>query len=202
MYEYDIFISYRRNEEAVGWITNHLIPLVQLRLEMELGYTPKVFLDEQIELGATWPLALGQALGRSKTLLVLWSKNYLASPWCLQELGMMLRREQATGLRSVSNPRGLVIPVFIHDGEAFPADLQHIQHIDIKKCFNVRMVRDGARAEELDATLATHAPAIAECIENAPPWDATWPIGAADAFKEKFEAAIASQTAVPRFTSS
>lgn len=78
-YTHDIFISYRRNEETLRWIKEHFIPLLALRVGMELDRDPAIFLDEQIESGTSWPVTLAQALGCSRILILLWSGNCLSN---------------------------------------------------------------------------------------------------------------------------
>ena len=202
-YLYDIFISYRRNPETCAWIAEHFVPLLTLRVEMELGRKPLIYVDDQVESGTSWPTALGTALGCSRVLIALWSGNYLSSVWCAEELSQMLARERDNHLRTTSRPHGVIIPAFIHDGEKFPADLQHIKPFEVQKYFNVRMARNSPRAEELDATLAVHAPAIAACITDAPEWQGTWATRAASDFFARFhQRAELVQSTVPRFTGS
>jgi hypothetical protein len=200
-YQHDIFISYRRNHETFFWITEHFVPLLTLRVELELGRKPLIYVDNQIESGTSWPASLGAAIGASRVLIALWSGNYLASVWCAEELSHMLGREREAKLRTVDRPHGVVIPAFIHDGDRFPAELAHIEHFEVQKSFNVRMARNSPRAEELDAALAAQAPAIAACINHAPAWRRAWPKEAAAGFFRRFyQQAEALQTTVPRFT--
>jgi hypothetical protein len=200
-YKYDIFVSYRRNPETLGWIKEHFQPLLSLRLEFELKRSPRIFVDEQIESGSSWPPALGAALGASRVLIVLWTGNYLASVWCTEEFSQMLSRENEAKLRTVVKPHGLIVPAFIHDGDSFPADLKHIQPFQIQSCFSPRMARNSQRAEDLDVVLAAQAPAIASSIRSAPPWRKKWPVKAAAAFNRRFRRHAESvQTTVPRFT--
>src|SRR5687767_2921927 len=103
-YTHDIFISYRRNPETVAWIKDHLVPLLEMRLEQELGKIPDIFFDEELEAGGTWPVDLATELSCSKVLLSLWSASYLHSGWCALELAQMYAREQAHNCRSVENP--------------------------------------------------------------------------------------------------
>src|SRR6478609_2128376 len=98
-YQHDIFISYRRNSETYVWIMEHFVPLLQLRVELELGRKPDIFVDNQIDSGTSWPASLGVALGGSRVLIALWSANYLASVWCAAELSHMLGRELEAKLR-------------------------------------------------------------------------------------------------------
>lgn len=199
-YQHDIFISYRRYPEARDWITDHFLPLLELRVDFELGRKPNIYVDSQLESGTSWPVSLAIALGASRILIPLWSGNYLASVWCTEELSHMLAREEKTGLRTPERPHGVIVPAFIHDGERFPKALRHIQHFEIQKTFNVRMPRNSARAEELDAVLTAQAPAIAACIENAPAWRRAWPRQAAARFFKRFHQREAMQATVPRFT--
>jgi hypothetical protein len=201
-YQYDIFISYRRNEETCSWIRRHFVPLLELRVELELGRKPEIYVDSQIESGTSWPASLGAALGGSRVLIALWSRNYLASVWCTEELSHMLAREREAKLRTIDRPHGIVIPAFVHDGETFPSDLGHIQHFEVQNCFWPRMPRNCAHADKLDAVLADQAKAIANCITNAPAWRKAWPQQAAAEFFKKFrlQAAEAVQKTVPRFT--
>ena len=201
-YTYDIFISYRRNPETLGWIKEHFVPLLSLRLEFELLRKPAIYVDDQLESGASWPPSLGAALGASRVLIALWTGNYFTSVWCTEEFSQMLAREKEANLRTDEKPHGVIVPVFIHDGNSFPPDLQHIQPFEIQPCFNPRMARNSPRAEELDAALAAKAPAIAASISNAPAWRKKWAKEASAAFYDRFHRhAQAVQTSVPRFTS-
>ena len=200
-YEYDIFISYRRNPETLAWIKEHFVPLLSLRLEFELQRKPTIFVDEQIETGTAWPAVLGAALGKSRVLIALWTGNYLTSVWCTEEFSQMLARQREAKLGTATKPHGLVIPAFIHDGNSFPAEVQDIQPFEIQPYFNPRMARNSQRAEELDATLAAKAQAIAASIEGAPAWRKKWPAKSAAAFYRRFHRfAESQQKRVPRFT--
>jgi hypothetical protein len=200
-YRHDIFISYRRDPETLIWINEHFLPLLRLRVGMELERAPTIFIDDQIESGTSWPQSLGIALGSSRTLISLWTGNYLSSVWCAEELSHMILRERAEKLRSSTRPYGVIIPAFIHDGERFPPELSYMQRFEIQKCFNVRMARNSPRAEELDASLVAHAPSIAACIRNAPAWRASWSHSAAASIYHQFHRKVESeQKTVPRFT--
>ena len=200
-YKNDIFISYRRNSETLEWINNHLVPLLSLRLGFELGRPPQIYIDTQLETGVSWPNQLGKELACSRILFVLWSGNYLNSKWCTEEMSLMLERERKTKRRSEQNPRGLVVPAFIHDGDKFPYSASDIQYFEIQKCFNVRMAKDSVRAEELDSILTSEAPAIAKAIQQAPPWRKEWvQIATQNLYKQLFKGDVAQKT-LPRFSS-
>jgi hypothetical protein len=200
-YSHDIFISYRRNPETHTWITQHFVPLLQVRVDMVLGRRPSVFVDNQIESGTSWPVALGNALGASRVIIVLWTANYLRSRWCAAELSHMLNREHTEALRTVKDPYGIVLPVFIHDGKSFPQQLSHIQYFAMQQCFNLRMAHNSPRAEELDAILAQESESIAACIEGAPAWRAHWREEATQKLFDMFyKPDEPAQLTVPRFT--
>jgi len=202
-YQHHIFISYRRNDETRRWIREHFVPLLQLHVGNELGQTPDVFVDDQLETGASWPARLAQALGGSRILVALWSRSYRFSDWCLIELTHMVERQRAAGLGTLAKPYGLVVPAFIHDGEDFleQQELRDIQYFEIQNCFNTRMARNSERAEELEKKIKEKAPDIARCIEAAPPWDPAWAATAAGPLYQRLhQRAPPRQVEVPRFT--
>lgn len=199
-YLYDVFVSYKRDSETRNWIEKHFRPLLHLRVRQEIGRETRIFIDDQLETGASWPMQLGACLGRSRILIALLSKDYFSSEWCVLEMALMLAREQQTNLRTSSNPRGLVIPVVIHDGEEFPTALGDIQRIEIQSCFNVRMAVDSRRAEELDAILAKEARVIARAIESAPSCQNEWAVRSAQEFYDRLFRSMPEQRALPRFT--
>jgi len=200
-YLFDFFISYKRDAETRSWIEKHFRPLLNLRVRQEIGRDPRIFIDDQLETGASWPVQLGESLGRSRILIALWSKDYFSSNWCVLEMSQMLAREKQSNMRGVGNSRGLVIPVVIHDGEEFPNSLCDIQRIDIQSCFNVRMAVDSRRAEDLDAILAREARAFAKALECAPRWQEHWTATAVREFyNQHFQSVPAEQRRLPRFT--
>jgi hypothetical protein len=134
-------------------------------------------------------------------LISLWSGNYLHSKWCTLELAHMVAREQEEQCRTPHNPYGIVLLVVVHDGEKIPHELQAVQKVEIQSCFNVRMRRDSARAEELDAILARSAAGIASAVRNAPQFKANWSEEAAKSFFNQFHQIDSpSQSIVPQFT--
>src|SRR5687767_6586329 len=105
-YEHDIFISYKRDPEALEWIRRFLKPLLTHRVQMELGRSVVVYVHEvgdQVPAGTAWPAELGEVIAHSRVLLALWSGDYLTSEWCRQELSLMLRREKSARARTASN---------------------------------------------------------------------------------------------------
>jgi len=200
-YRHDIFLSYKRHPETLKWIKDHFLPLLDLRVSMELGRQVDIFVDDQIDAGTSWPQQLGVELSASRILLPLWTRTYFTSKWCTCEMSNMMAREGLTGCRTLANPRGIIVPAIIHDGDTFPAEIGHINHIEIQKCFNVRMSRESKRAEDLDDILMQHAPAVATAISNAPDWQSNWSDETAATFFRLFHLQDGtSQDTVPRFS--
>lgn len=185
-YQYDVFISYRRDGLTRKWIETHFVPLLEHHINLELGRMPEIFIDSQLENGTTWPIALGSALGASRTIIPLWTKTFLNSEWCTCEIGHMLEREKKFGYRTIQKPGGLVFPTVIHDGETMPVNLTTIQRIEIQECFNVRMSIDSPKAEVLDDRLRSLGKDIADAIKDAPVWQQDWQIAAVNSFVQQF----------------
>lgn len=200
-YQHDIFISYRRDPLTRKWIQDQFIPLVEHIVSLELGKAPSIFVDDQLEVGVTWPIALGKTLGNSRLIIPLWTRTFLESKWCSCEIGHMLEREEKCGLRTIANPGGLIFPFVIHDGETIPVALESIQQkTGIQDCFNVRMSVDSPKAELLADRIKAVGKPIADAIRTAPPWRSDWQIDAVNGFVKEFYNAVGStQTHVPRF---
>jgi TIR domain len=201
-YEHDIFISYKRDPEALEWIRRFLKPLLTHRVQMELKRPVMVYVHEvgnQIAAGTAWPVELGEVIARSRVLVALWSGDYLSSEWCRQELSLMLQREQRSRARSARNKFGLVIPIVAHDGETIPQRLAAAQKLEVFEYFNSRMPSDGAKAEKLADLIALHAKGIAAAIKAAPRWHQQWPRRAARQLLRAFNTRQRTQRTLPRF---
>lgn len=201
-YRHDIFISYRRDDEALKWIKVNFLPLLQHRVHLALGNVPKIYVHEvkqQIAAGETWTQALGEELGASRVLVALWSKPFFNSVWCAKEMCHMLARERDAGCRTSKNKYGIVIPAVVH-GDSFPKQLDHIERMDIRCCYNTRMREDSLKAEELSEVIALHAEGIAAAIQHAPRWKKAWSQSAANSlFRTLFSKVSPTQTKIPRF---
>ncbi|CAL5340900.1 unnamed protein product [Camellia sinensis] len=62
--------------------------------------------DDEIERGENMKFELQKAIQESRMSIVVFSKNYASSSWCLDELVMILKRRRTTG--------HVVLPVFYH----------------------------------------------------------------------------------------
>jgi hypothetical protein len=203
-YEYDIFLSYKRDRESRQWLVEHFQPLLEhyVQLELDRRETVKVFLDERdIDAGGAWPAKLGQALGKSRTLVALWTRTYFHSEWCTRELSVMLARERGERFRTPQRPEGLIFPVVLHDCEQLPRVLKPVQRVALKEgCYGLRIARGSEKLEELEQQIAKElAPGVAAAVKTAPRWRAKWPLRTA----AKFLAAVKRkgpprQTQIPR----
>jgi hypothetical protein len=200
-YTYDVFISYPRRGETALWVRAHFEPALRHSLALELDRDPKIYFDQKIKPGTTWPIELGRKLARSRVLVSLWTRNYLRSEWCALELAHMLGRERETGRRSVKYPNGVITIPIIHDGATIPEDLRMIQAFEIKKYFNPRMRKDSKKAEGLYDVLMEKAESLAELVEGAPNWRPQWSKEAVDDFLQLFKKQLLPANASrPRFT--
>jgi hypothetical protein len=202
-YEYDIFLSYKRDPEAREWLIDHFQPLLVAWVAQFLGYRPTVFRDDHaMEAGTTWPVEIGRALGRSRVLVSLWTKEYFESEWCGRELATMLAREDDEQLRTPVQPKGLIVPVVLFDCAQVPSAVQHMQRVELRDCFAYRMRRDSVRSEELSVLIRNEiASGVAAAIECAPPWRHEWPLTTAAMFLDAVKRPSPTrQTHLPRLS--
>src|SRR6266567_4652565 len=122
VYEYDVFISYRRiGSDVPGWIRNHFYPRLSEVLDNNLDRDVKIFFDELVPSGATWPTELRTALQRARILLPVCSPKYFVDEWCLAEWKSMELREKLAGMASPEqHPQNLIYGVIFSDSETFP----------------------------------------------------------------------------------
>jgi len=147
---------------------------------------PKIFIDENIAEGHSWPHELAHALGRSKVLVALWTPTYFNSQWCTSELAHMYAREQRCGYRTVEHPHGLIIPALLQNGENFPLKARSIQMKDLQGCANVWLAPDSPKKEELSQRIREWTPQIVQAIRHAPDFDPMWQNLAFDSFLNLF----------------
>jgi hypothetical protein len=197
-YEYDIFISYRRQGFWPLWVTELLRPQVAHWLETELGREVKVFADSDLESGTLWPVKLAHNLARSKIVIPLFSRGYASSPWCRAELAHMFAREDTCGFRTPLNPDGLVVPATIHDGEHLPAAIRQRLQIKVKlDQYTAIMNAQSPNFEGLRERVRCWAPEIAAAVDRAPPYDEVWQTLSRAAFEQLLDGPEPKQTSVP-----
>jgi len=181
-YVYDVFVSYRRHLEWTPWARQHLRGLLDAYLTQDLGKEPEIFIDEQIEPGADWPNRLGYALGRSRVLLTVFSRDYFSSAWCVHELDLMYDR------LCQHNACQLILTTVGHDGEMIPKEIARIQPLDLKQFRNTDLQRKTPRFEEFSEVIKTFSPSLAKAIESAPPFNPKWEQDCKDRFNAIYQA--------------
>jgi hypothetical protein len=199
-YQHDIFISYRRLGATRKWINDIFIPVLNSIISLEIGRDPTYYIDSQVDSGTAWPLAIGKALGNSKTLIPLWSVTYLESEWCKCEISHMLEREVKTGFKTMQNIDGLVFPTIIHDGQSIPVSIAIAQKVDIRDYYVPFMDINSKSVTDLYNSLKPHGVSIARSIQNAPAWQQDWGTSAMNQFYQLFNQLNApQQDQLPKF---
>ena len=184
MYEYDLFVSYKRepknNELITPWLRK-VLKRIEFYLRQEMGGgkdQARLFIDvDGIEAGEVWPEKIRHALQSAKCLMPIWTPEYFHSDWCVAEWRSFLAREKLIASRR-KDPCRLIVPIKFHDGIRFPPEAANVEQFDLRdyaattKAFWVTK-----RADELDQILLTKvAPTLARAIEKAPDFDSDWPV--------------------------
>jgi hypothetical protein len=173
-YTYDVFFSYKRHSLTLDWTRG-----VQNRLKYWImqscgGRDVRMFVDdESIETGDRWPEKLKEALRLSRCMVCVWSPAYFQSSWCVSEWESFRAREQRLKMQS----HGLIAPLRFHDGEHFPEDARAVQWTDVAAyTYTVPAFWTSPRALELEDVLKTFAARVARMIQEAPRFEADWPV--------------------------
>lgn len=195
-YQYDVFLSYRRHREWPLWVQNTFLPVFAHWLGEEVTDL-RIFVDYEIETGDSWPHRLGQALGQSKILVPLFSRQYFGSPWCQLELGLMMAREANCGYRTGDHPGGLVVPAHIHDGADLPALARAIQAAQLQPFTNIRVSKQSLTEERLSEEIRRWVPDVAAAIRSAPAHQDAWNQLAVEEFVKRFATEETKQTLPP-----
>lgn len=95
-YRYDVFLSFR-GEDTRRTFTDHLYTALT-----HAGF--KTFKDDSTKKGEDINSELQKAIEESKMSIIVLSKNYASSTWCLEELVMIMERRRTSG--------HVVLPVF------------------------------------------------------------------------------------------
>ncbi|KAB2602551.1 TMV resistance protein N-like [Pyrus ussuriensis x Pyrus communis] len=106
--KYDVFLSFRGEDTRRG-ITSHLHrALEQSKIE--------TYIDDRLQRGEEIGPALVEAIEKSRLSVIIFSKNYPSSTWCLKELVHILKCKERCGQ--------MVIPVFY---DISPSDIRNQQ---------------------------------------------------------------------------
>ncbi|KAM7469358.1 hypothetical protein LguiA_007541 [Lonicera macranthoides] len=94
---YDVFLSFRGEDTRKTFIDHLYTALVQQGFRTFRD-------DDETEKGEYLKSELEKAIHQSKISIVVMSKDYASSTWCLDELVMILKRRRTS--------RHIVLPVF------------------------------------------------------------------------------------------
>nr|XP_023925946.1 TMV resistance protein N-like [Quercus suber] len=105
-WKYDVFLSFR-GEDTRNNFTDHLYAALQSK-----GiFTIKD--KEELERGESISPTLLKAIEESRFAIIILSKNYVSSTWCMKELAKIVRCRKETGLT--------ILPIFYYVN---PSDVQ------------------------------------------------------------------------------
>jgi len=173
-YEYDAFLSYRRDKLVLEWIIEFEARL-KFWLSQELGgRDARIFVDRDcIEIGDRWPDSVRAGIRSSKCMIGIWSPRYFQSRWCVSEWHSFLAREQQVEL----GVHTLVAPVRFHDGEYFPSQAANVQCVDFSNyTATIPAFWQSQRAVEFEGPLKAFARSVAAVVRRAPPFRPDWPV--------------------------
>ena len=105
-WKYDVFLSFRGMDTRYGFISHLYDALIRKGI-----FT---FRDEEkLERGKSIGSELLKAIEQSRFAIVVLSRNYASSTWCLEELAKIVKCKEEMGL--------IVLPVFYH---VHPSDVR------------------------------------------------------------------------------
>jgi len=178
-YEYEVFVSYRRDEAVKNWLRFHFVPELRSWLPQYLppGHPSRIFIDWDLRPGQKWPSALRRNLVSSRCLLPVFTTQYFASDWCMAELRSMQAREELLGIGVNDNSDGLVFPIVFADGKRFPDDVSRLtQRIDMTQwAYDNESFRDTREYTYFITSVTEVAESLAEFILRAPDCQ-DWPV--------------------------
>jgi hypothetical protein len=121
---FDVFLSFRGTDTRSNF-TSHLYNALHKK-----GIN--TFIDDELRRGEEISPALLKAIEGSRISIVILSKNYATSTWCLEELLKILECKETKGQ--------MVLPVFF---KVDPSDVQHQT-----KCFGKALVKVGDKVKD------------------------------------------------------
>lgn len=180
MYQYDVFISYKRGGSREEWMKDLFMPWFREQLDEAFAnyglQSPAIFFDQvEIDAGSNWQIAIRQAIARSKFMVSICTPTYFArSEWCMREFVAMYHRGKTLGFLSAANNEGLVYPVMKQKIENLPPFVQVIQFLDYSKFNQVgpafKLTKEYL---EFQGKVEADTKKIAKFIkEKTPPWRA------------------------------
>lgn len=174
-YEFDIFLSYSRQQPVRDWVSNHFHPQLKQWLESTMRNEPKIFIDNDMETGVDWPDELCNNLKLSKCLVSVWSPHYFRSKWCMAEWESMYQRQVI--IKENGSDNILVYPILFSDGDNFPENYKKVQWKCFKKWnYPEPVFRDTTMYIDFVKEIQLVCEELDKIIKSAPPWNENWPV--------------------------
>jgi len=121
-FEWDIFLSYAREERA--WVEQYLYQPM-LAYHTADGRHPKIFFDvDEIAPGENWLMALEKAIKNSRKAVLVYSRNYFEKKMTKWELTKLVERDPI-GEEGIINP----LLIDIKCADAVPSMVSHINYV-------------------------------------------------------------------------
>ena len=158
--EYDLFISCRREEFTLAWLSEFQ-PLFTSWLSDLLGRHVSIFLDQSIDAGEPMFERIEAVLERSRILLAIVTPSYLRSEHAMREVGAFTQRG------------GRIVPLLLRGPiEAVPHGMRTMQVADFRE---FAIVGEGFRKTsqyvEFQMQIRRLAEQLAEQLTSSPPPD-------------------------------
>lgn len=179
-YEYDVFVSYKRERLRNEWLLDPFLPHLVAYLTEEVANIAHrrlapIVIDqaavnptfsnspvdgvEGFAFGEDWRVSLRQIISRCRCLVAVWSPAYFLSPICVAEW------------RSF-HVRNMVAPLSVHDGESFPEAARALQRMDMDKFYyHGGALRTSDRFILFQESMKRFSALTAQKIVKAPPWE-------------------------------
>uniref|UniRef100_A0A2N9GEV9 TIR domain-containing protein n=1 Tax=Fagus sylvatica TaxID=28930 RepID=A0A2N9GEV9_FAGSY len=130
-WSYDVFLSFRGRDTRNNF-TDHLYAALKQKGIVTFRD------DEKLERGKSISLELLKAVEESRFAIVILSKNYASSTWCLEELEKIVRCMKEKGMTvlpvfcdvdpsDVRNQRGTFAQAFVEYEECFKENIEKVQ---------------------------------------------------------------------------
>ncbi len=168
-YEWDVFISYRRETAVHAWTHRVFLPALREWLPHFGGAPARVFVDQDsVPAGTAWPAEIEAALLRSRCAVAILSPDYFHSAWCLAEFHTLLRRQQLTGMPAI-------VPLRFSDGDHFDDEARALEWIDVEP-FNWMRSRSRSGTRTFTQSVKGVCERVAQLVRDAPAWDPDWTV--------------------------
>nr|WIL59979.1 nodulation protein [Melilotus officinalis] len=139
--KYDVFVSFRGEDIRRGFLS-HLVKAFS-------GKQISVFVDDKLKTGTDIAPSLVEAIEGSSIALIIFSKNYASSHWCLEELVKIIECKEKYGQ--------IIIPVFYG---VDPTDVRHQKNsyenafVELDEKYNSSVVQNWRHVLKKSANLS------------------------------------------------